>query len=353
MIVNTRIKRVVTAALIIGTIIFAQPLLAQSGDGRTLHTVAWGDTLFSISQKYGVSVDELMRLNNLSSSSIYAGQMLVIVGGSSTAPPVASGGSGAYTVVSGDTLFAIAQRFNTSIEALVAQNNLISPSHIIVGQRLAIPGSAAASPATGYTPAQSSSIHTVQAGETIYGISRQYGVSPYVLAQTNNISNTSLLYVGQQLVIPSSDALSQTPPVSESPSQPVDAPTVTSSKRIIVDVSDQRTYTYENGELLDVYVVSTGVPGLDTWRGEFEIQNKIPNAYASTWDLQMPYWLGFYWAGSLQNGFHALPILSNGVRLWEGLLGQPASYGCVILSPEDAQSLYYWAEIGTPVTVRN
>jgi lipoprotein-anchoring transpeptidase ErfK/SrfK len=119
----------------------------------------------------------------------------------------------------------------------------------------------------------------------------------------------------------------------------------------VVDLSDQRTYVYENGALLWTFVVSTGMPGSETWQGNFQIQNKIPVAYAATWDLQMPWWLGFYWAGSLQNGFHALPILSNGVRLWEGLLGQPASYGCVILSEADAQSLYNWAEIGTPVSV--
>ena len=335
------------AILMVSVAIFAQPLLAQNASERRLHTVSWGDTLFSISQQYGVSVDELMRLNDLVSPSIYAGQTLVIVGGTA-APVTASGESGTYVVVHGDTLFSIAQRFNTSVNALVTANGLISPSHITVGQRLSIPGSAATSPLTGYTPSQSSDVHIVKAGETIYSISRQYGVSPYVVTQSNNISNPSLLYVGQQIVIPAGDALNVAPS-----SQPTSAPVVTSAKSIIVDVSDQRTYTYESNQLNDVYIVSTGVAGLDTWRGDFQIQNKIPNAYASTWNLQMPYWLGFYWAGPLQNGFHALPILSSGLRLWEGLLGQPASYGCVILSPQDAEALYYWAEVGISVTVRD
>jgi lipoprotein-anchoring transpeptidase ErfK/SrfK len=124
-----------------------------------------------------------------------------------------------------------------------------------------------------------------------------------------------------------------------------------SGKLVRVDLSEQRTYVYQDGQLLWTFVVSTGLPGSNTWTGTFHVQNKLPNAYAANWDLQMPHWLGIYWAGSLQNGFHALPILSNGQRLWEGVLGQPVSYGCIVLGVEDAQHLYNWAEIGTEVNI--
>jgi hypothetical protein len=66
----------------------------------------------------------------------------------------------------------------------------------------------------------------------------------------------------------------------------------------------------------------------------------------------MPHWLGIYWAGSLENGIHALPILPNGQRLWEGYLGTPVSYGCVILGTQEARTLYSWAEVGTSVIIR-
>jgi hypothetical protein len=66
----------------------------------------------------------------------------------------------------------------------------------------------------------------------------------------------------------------------------------------------------------------------------------------------MPYWLGIYWAGSLENGIHALPILPSGQRLWQGYLGTPVSYGCVILGTIEAQTLYNWAEVGTPVVIQ-
>ncbi|HLF00547.1 MAG TPA: L,D-transpeptidase, partial [Anaerolineales bacterium] len=75
-------------------------------------------------------------------------------------------------------------------------------------------------------------------------------------------------------------------------------------------------------------------------------------AYAATWNLQMPHWLGIYWAGRLQNGIHALPILSNGEKLWAGWLGTPVSYGCVILGDVEAETLYNWAEVGTPVSIQ-
>ena len=66
----------------------------------------------------------------------------------------------------------------------------------------------------------------------------------------------------------------------------------------------------------------------------------------------MPDWMGIYWSGDLEDGFHALPILANGQRLWDTSLGTPVSYGCIVLSAQDAQTLYDWAEIGTPVYIQ-
>jgi hypothetical protein len=82
------------------------------------------------------------------------------------------------------------------------------------------------------------------------------------------------------------------------------------------------------------------------------VQSKIPNAYGSTWDIWMPDWLGIYWSGGLENGIHALPILPNGATLWAGFLGRPISYGCVVLGTYDAEVLYNWADMGTPVDIQ-
>lgn len=123
------------------------------------------------------------------------------------------------------------------------------------------------------------------------------------------------------------------------------------SKYILVDISEQHMYVYEGNALVYSFVASTGMNNA-TRVGTFAVQSKIPNAYGSTWNIWMPNWLGIYWAGGLENGIHALPILPNGATLWAGYLGRPVSYGCVVLGTYESKLLYDWAEIGTPVEIR-
>jgi len=123
------------------------------------------------------------------------------------------------------------------------------------------------------------------------------------------------------------------------------------SKYILVDISEQHMYVYDGDTLVYSFVSSTGMNNA-TRIGNFAVQSKIPNAYGATWDIWMPSWLGIYWSGGLENGIHALPILPNGATLWAGFLGRPISYGCVVLGSYEAQLLYDWAEIGTPVEIR-
>jgi tetratricopeptide (TPR) repeat protein len=122
-------------------------------------------------------------------------------------------------------------------------------------------------------------------------------------------------------------------------------------KRIEIDISRQRFYAYQGDTLVYQFVTSTGLPGRDTAAGRFKVQSKIPNAYSSIWRLHMPYWLGIYYVGNIENGIHALPIRLDGSVMWGGLLGQRASYGCVILSTAAARTIYNWAEIGTEVWI--
>ncbi len=150
---------------------------------------------------------------------------------------------------------------------------------------------------------------------------------------------------------------SSTPTVTSTPTaSPTPTPTPTpdpAAQLILVDVSEQHMYVYYDNRLLWSWTVSTGEPGKDTATGRFEILDKIDVAYASTWDLDMPYWLGIYHSGPLENGIHALPInRSTGVKLWGGLLGQRVSFGCIILSDEHARMLFDWARVGAPVIVQ-
>lgn len=259
-----------------------------------------------------------------------------------------------YTVQPGDTLARIARSYGVDLNALAAANNVINPNLIYPGQTLVIPdatlseGEAVAengSPAPGQTLPPAGE-HVVQTGDTLYRIALSYGLTIPDLQQANNLVNVNVIFPGQRLRIPANGAAL----ASSTPAPPPPAPVV--AKRIVVDKSEQRAYVYQNGELLWTFVVSTGMPGSETWTGTFHVRSKIPEAYAYNWALRMPYWLGFYHTGYLENGFHALPIMSSGAILWAGYLGTPVSYGCVILSYEDAQSLYTWAEIGTEVVVQ-
>ena len=128
-------------------------------------------------------------------------------------------------------------------------------------------------------------------------------------------------------------------------------PSYGGSKYVLVDLSEQHMYVYEGDVVIYSFVASTGING-GTRIGNFAVQSKIPNAYGSTWNIWMPDWLGIYWSGGLENGIHALPILPNGATLWAGFLGRPISYGCVVLGTYDAQVLYDWAEMGTPVEIQ-
>ena len=315
---------------------------SRAGSGQT-YTVRRGDTLYSIASRHGTTVAAIMRANGLRSSVIYAGQRLAIPGSGSSGTTNSSGAASqsasgrTYTVRRGDTLSGIASRHGTTVAAIMRANGLRS-SVIYAGQRLAIPG-ATSSGAAGQT--SSGRTYTVRRGDTLSGIASRHGTTVAAIMQANGL-RSSIIYAGQRLAIPgatSSGAAGQSGAASGS------------GKRIVVDLSAQRMYVYQNGQLLWNWVVSTGRPGQATAVGHYKVLNKIPNAYAYTWNLQMPYWLGIYWAGRLQNGIHALPIQANGQRLWAGYLGQRVSFGCIILGTQNAKTLYNWARVGTPVDV--
>ena len=143
-------------------------------------------------------------------------------------------------------------------------------------------------------------------------------------------------------------------PVYQQP-EPLNAPPPSNpysgSKYILVDISEQHMYVYDGDAVIYSFVASTGIHNA-TRTGTFAVQSKIPNAYGATWNIWMPNWLGIYWSGSLENGIHALPILPNGATLWEGYLGRPASYGCIVLGTAESILLYDWAELGTTVEIR-
>lgn len=180
--------------------------------------------------------------------------------------------------------------------------------------------------------------HTVQAGETLSSIGYDYGI-PYPWIQQLNPGLESLS-VGQEIAIPAADALLPLPVVPH--------------KRIVVSLSEQRTVVYENGQVKWDWPSSTGIKSSPTAPGIFQIQSHEPNAYAGNWDLWMPSFMGIYRPvpeSDFMNGFHGFPTRGNSQLLWTGDLGHPVTYGCILLSSENASLLYAWAEEGVVVEV--
>lgn len=182
-------------------------------------------------------------------------------------------------------------------------------------------------------------LYSVQSGDTVGRIAAKLGMPPGLIMEANRGVDLDRLWVGQQLTIPSQDVLTPYLPVP--------------GKKIVVSIPEQRVRVYENGGLLWDWTTSTGIKDSPTATGIFQIISKEENAYASQWDLWMPYFMGVYVAGgNVVNGFHELPILQSGQRLWAGNLGSPASFGCIILGIPEAETLYNWAEIGVVVVIQ-
>ena len=140
-----------------------------------------------------------------------------------------------YTVQPGDTLYGIARQFGTTVNAIVAANNIANPNLIHVGQVLEIPDGGnppppnptpTPPPGPGPTPPppppDGGGIYTVQPGDSLYGIAARFGVSVQAIIQANNITNPNLIHVGQVLVIPGGSV--PPPPPGPGPTPPPPPP---------------------------------------------------------------------------------------------------------------------------------
>ncbi len=341
------------------------PTHAQGGS-RT-HVVQAGENLFRIALNYGLSVDYLAAVNGIANPrQIYVGQVLIIPESGAPAappPPAASAAPAAapapattvHTVQGGETLASIGRRYGVSWTAIANANGLANPNHIYVGQQLIIPNGEPPAPAPeaetqpappadpnpNPNPAPAiERVHVVQRGEHLAAIARRYGLNWRTLALANNLSDPNHIYVGQRLLIPPQD-FDTSASTATAPTPP--PPTITEGKQIIVDLSDQRVYAYENGQLVRNVLVSTGTAAYPTVQGDFKIYLKYeaqtmsgPGYYLPN----VPYVLYFYQGYSLHGTY------------WHNNFGTPMSHGCVNMPTPEAQWLFSWAPLGTPVHVQ-
>ena len=174
----------------------------------TNYIVERGDTLYSIAKKYNVSVDTIIKDNSLSTNTLNIGQTLKIrvpsadgniiieecIGPDYIPPADTTPIATTYTVKSGDNLYSIANRFNTSVTAIMNLNNLKN-NNLTIGQQLKIPATSTIVPAV---PAQQTYI--VKKGDNLYSIAKKFNTTADTIKRKNNLTSNNLS-IGQKLII--------------------------------------------------------------------------------------------------------------------------------------------------------
>jgi len=174
-----------------------------SADSPTIHTVAWGETLYSIARAYSVTPQAIASANGFSVNSwVYAGTRLIIPTNKNDDDVAPMTPSGYYTVRAGDTLFSIASRFGATVDAISSANSLPSNGMIYVGWSLKIPSRISTQPTSALSNHRSSVTHIVQPGEFLGSIALNYDTTAQAIAYANSLPNDWMIYAGQRLNIP-------------------------------------------------------------------------------------------------------------------------------------------------------
>ncbi|MDO4995981.1 MAG: LysM peptidoglycan-binding domain-containing protein [Bacilli bacterium] len=172
-----KINNLTSNEIFIGQVLNIKPIQSNT------YIVQRGDNLYSIAKNYNVSVEDLKEVNNLNSNILFIGQELLIP----SEVIVEEDLYDIYEVVQGDSLWKISKRYNIPVEELIKINNLTN-INLQVGDKLLV-------------PKKEEEIYTVVTGDTLWSIAKKYNVTVADLKNKNNITN-NLLSIGQQLIIP-------------------------------------------------------------------------------------------------------------------------------------------------------
>lgn len=196
---------------VIGSI--ASALCATPAHAAEDHTVQPGDTVTRIAIRNGLQTNDVLAWNGLTHrSTIYPGQVIRLAppGGPAPAPAPAAPATAVaeHTVAAGDTIWSISRAHGTTVEAILAANGLKASAVIYPGQKLKLAGAAtpaaatpapAAAPASAPAPAASAETHEVAPGDTLWSIARAHGKSVAELLAANGLGEGAIIYPGQKL----------------------------------------------------------------------------------------------------------------------------------------------------------
>ncbi len=166
------------------------PYYAPGETESNIYVVQNGDTLYAIAQKLNTTVSDLKAANNLTSNLLSVGQKLKIP---TTAIKPITNDYSIYVVEKGDTLYSIAKRFNTSVDKLINANQL-STSGLSIGQKILIP-------VENEETTTIENYYIVQPGDTLYALSNKYDTTIDEIINSNNLTST-ILKPGDKLIIP-------------------------------------------------------------------------------------------------------------------------------------------------------
>ena len=169
--------------------------------GSFSYTIKSGDTLYKLAITYNTTVEAIMAINpGINPNNLQVGQRICIPGSATPSPPTCPTGSFSYTIKAGDTLYLLAIRYNTTVEAIMAINPGINPNNLQIGQRICIPGSITPPPPT--CPMGSFS-YTIRSGDTLYMLAIRYNTTVEAIMAINPGINPNNLQIGQVICIPS------------------------------------------------------------------------------------------------------------------------------------------------------
>lgn len=168
-------------------------LVTELPTNQNIYIVQKGDTLYGIASKFSTTVEELKRLNNLTSNTLSIGQQLFL--------PTSKEDYKIYIVQKGDSLWAIAQKYNITVNELINLNNLTSLT-LQIGDELKVPNIIIDEEIEDDEDLPALKTYTVQKGDTLWSIANSNNISVDKLKAANNLTS-NLLSVGQSLIIPS------------------------------------------------------------------------------------------------------------------------------------------------------
>ena len=358
-------KQIRTLIFLFFLLMITVPISAQANSSS--HVVQSGENLFRIALRYGITTDELARANNITDvTRIFAGQELLIPGldavdeSNEISNPLVAAAPVSHIIQRGESLRQIAILYGVTVDQIISANNIANADTIFAGQQLQIwtsdlsvasagdPELATASePETAPVEVAESVVHIVAPGEYLSGIARSYGIPWTTIAEANNIVDPNRVIPGTQLTIPGADAsiangniIGTTASIASSLPDPGAHWGV--GREIVVDLSTQMTYAYENGGLQFSALVSTGLPATPTVQGEYAIWHKTPAQTMTGPGYNLPnvQWVMYFYQGY---GFHG--------TYWHNNFGNPMSHGCVNMETGDAGWVFNWSEMGTVVNV--